>query len=180
MSPFTTFVSRRMAATIAAFALVAAGLVGYVAARDGGSPASADVSAQLVDPAALQAALDDPTTIGSADPTGGTSQLRSDLRAAFKLDGDARREALATVRQKALDGGYGEAVQRRAEHRQIRHDLFLSLLPDNLQADLTRLKDAPADQREQIRTQIMDKAVAGGYGSDVQKAAVRLRGLHES
>jgi hypothetical protein len=181
MSPFTTFVSRKLAAAVAAFGLVAAGLVGYAAARDGGgSSGSPEVSAQLVDPAALQAALEDPATIDTSaaeDPTG-RSRLRSDLRAAFKLDGDARREALAAIRQKAQDGAYGEAVQRRAERRQIRHDLFFSLLPDNLQADLTRLKDAPADQREQLRGDIMDKALAGGYGPDVQKAAQKLRDLH--
>lgn len=184
MSPFTTYVSRRMLAAVAAFALIALGLA-YVSAHDGpppGASGSADVSAQLIDPAALQAALDDPTASGAAvtdDPGGGRSKLRADLRAAFRLDGDARRDALAAVRQKALDGGYGGAVQHRAERRDVRHDLFVSLLPDNLQADLDHLKAAPADQREQLRAEIIDNAVAGDYGPDVQKAAERLRALHQ-
>ncbi|MGY2877051.1 hypothetical protein ACVW00_004241 [Marmoricola sp. URHA0025 HA25] len=184
MSPFATFVSRRMAAALAAFAVIAALLVGYVAVRDaGGSPDGSDLNAQLVDPTALQAALDDPAaagTVAADDPAGGRAQLRADLRAAFKLEGDARRAALASIRQKARDGGYGNAVERRADRRQIRHELFLSLLPDNLQADLTRLQDAPADQRAQLRSDIMDKAVAGDYGPDVQKAAEQLRGLHKT
>jgi len=187
MNPFVHFVSRKVTATVAVFAVgSAAALTGYAVVRGvQGSPADgSQITTQVVDPAALQAALDDPAssttgTTGTADPSG-RSRLRADLRAAFRLDGDARRDALAAVRQKALAGGYGAAVQRRAERRQVHHDLFLSLLPDNLQADLARLREAPADQRDRLRAQIMDNAVAGVYGPDVQKAAQKLRDLHQS
>jgi hypothetical protein len=177
MTTFTTFVSRRLAAAITVFVVVAALAVGYVALSGGSAPASPNANAGTVDAVAVQAALDDP---GNDAADSGRSQLRSDLKAAFKLEGDARRDALAKIRQQAQDGAYGDRIERRADRRQIHHDLFLSLLPDNLQSDLARLKDAPADQREQLRAEIMDKAVAGDYGPDVQKAAEQLKGLRKS
>jgi len=112
-----------------------------------------------------------------ADPNNDWSQLEADLEAARALEGDARRDALADIRVKAQDGGYGSGVERRADRRQIHRELFFNLLPDNLQADLTELKNAPADQREQLRADIMDNALAGDYGADVQKAAEKLREL---
>ena len=181
MSPFTTFVSRKVAATIAVFAAGAVVLVGVAVAQAGAGPDTAAPSSQAVDPAALEAALADPGSADSVatDATGGRSQLRADLKAAFALTGDARRDALAKIRQEAQDGAYGDRIEHRADRRQIRHDLFFSLLPDDLQTDLTNLKDAPADQREQLRADIMAKAVAGGYGPDVQKAAEQLQALHK-
>jgi hypothetical protein len=183
MRAFTHYVSRRMIAALAIFAAIAMALVTIAAARDAGDSQSsdgADIAAELVDPQAFEAALDDPASAVEAaadDSTGGHSQLRADLKAAFQLEGDARRAALADIRAKAQDGGYGDRIERRADRREIHHQLFLSLLPDNLQADLTELKDAPADQREQVRSDIVDKALAGDYGDDVKKAAEQLQQL---
>lgn len=184
MSPFSTFVSRRMAAAIAVFAVVAAAFVGFAAAGGSGTASGTpDITAQVVDPQAFRAALDDPGSIDTtaADDQGDDwKQLRADLRAARALEGDARRDALADIRQKALDGAYGDGIERRADRRQVHRELFFSLLPDNLQADLTDLKNAPADQREQLRREITDNALAGDYGPEVQKAAEQLQELRKS
>jgi hypothetical protein len=88
--------------------------------------------------------------------------------------------ALKDIRAKALAGDYGARVERRAERRDVRHDLFFSLLPDNLQADITAMKAAPSDERKQLRADILDKALAGEYGSEVQKAAEKLQALRKS
>jgi hypothetical protein len=189
LTAFTRFVSRKMVAALAVFAVVAAALVGVAAARGNSGTTSVDLTSQaqaldaaLADPAAALdgAALDGAALDGAADPTdpsGGWSRLRADLKAARALHGDARRAALADIRQKARDGSYGSGIERRADRRQIHRELFFSLLPDNLQADLTELKNAPVDQREKLRADIMDKALAGEYGADVQKAAEKLRDL---
>ena len=92
---------------------------------------------------------------------------------------DTSDDVGAAIRAKALAGDYGKAIQRRAERRDIRHDLLVSLLPENLQQDLQALRLAPADQRPQLRAAIIDKALAGEYGADVQKAAERLKALHQ-
>jgi hypothetical protein len=182
MSPFTSFVSRKVLGAVAVFAVFAVSFGGYLLAQ--GSTATASGSTDLTSSQAAQVldtALTDPGTVaaaGAPDPTG-RAQLRADLLAALRLKGDARRSALADVRAKALAGGYGQAVQRRAERRDIRHDLLVSLLPDNLQQDLTALKNAPADQRAQLRSDIVAKALAGEYGPEVQKAAERLKGLRQ-
>jgi hypothetical protein len=180
LTAFTRFVSRKMVAALAGFAVVAAGLVGIAAAR-GDSTADTATVDLTSEAQALDAALADPgaalDATDPADPSGGWSRLRADLKAARALDGDARRAALADIRQKAQDGGYGSGIERRADRRQIHRELLFSLLPDNLQEDLTELKNAPADQREQLRADIMDKALAGDYGADVQKAAEKLRDL---
>jgi hypothetical protein len=191
MTPFTQYVSRKVLAAVAVFAVVAATLVGFAVARgtDGSSDtatvdlsarAAADFGAALADPAAALEATagpDDPAAGG--DGSGGWRQLRADLRAARSLDGDARRDALAAIRTKAQEGAYGDRIERRADRRQIHRDLFFSLLPDNLQADLTDLKNAPADQRPALRADIMDKALAGDYGPEVQDAATKLKDLRE-
>jgi hypothetical protein len=192
MSAFARYVTRKVGATVAvfaAFAVVAAAVAGLVVARGAGGSGSDDVglSSSLSDPQALDAALADPASAvgGSTDPAdptdshAGWQQLKADLKAARALEGDARRAALADIRAKAADGAYGDAIERRADRHQIRHELFFSLLPDNLQTDLTQLKDAPSDQREQLRADIVDKALAGDYGPEVQKAAEKLQALHQ-
>jgi hypothetical protein len=179
MSSLTRFVSRKVLAAVVAFAVFAIALVGVSIVRQGTSTLDLS-STQGAD--ALGAALADPTDQTSADQAdaGGASQLQADLRAARALKGSERAAALKDIRAKALAGDYGSRVERRAERRDIRHDLFFSLLPDNLQADINAMKAAPADQRKQMRADILDKAVAGDYGSEVQKAAERLQALHKS
>lgn len=177
MSPFTRFVSRRMLRAGAVFAVFAATLAGLLAALGTTNPSAHAAPASttaVISPSSAQGA-----SATSGDPAG-RAKLRADLRAAFRLQGDARRAALAEIRAKALAGDYGKGVQRRAERRDIRHDLLVGLLPENLQQDLQALKDAPADQRKQLRSQIVAKALAGDYGPQVQQAAERLQALHHA
>ncbi|MXM67666.1 hypothetical protein GR925_30580 [Streptomyces sp. HUCO-GS316] len=44
-------------------------------------------------------------------------ELRADIRELRGLTGEERREELLAIRDKALDGGYGDRVQRWAERR---------------------------------------------------------------
>jgi len=183
MSSFARFVSRKMLRVIAVFAVVAAATVGGTLARGdaGSAPGTVDLESSLSDPEAFAAILDDPTVAASdrADQDRGRQQLRADVRAARALEGDARREALAAIRARAQDGEYGDGIERRADRRQVRHDLFLSLLPDDLRADLTELKSASADKRAELRGQILDRALAGDYGPEVQHAAEQLQALRD-
>jgi hypothetical protein len=183
MSSFTSYVSRKVLGVVAVFAVFAIAFAVVLVAQ-GGTDAVDLTATQVDDAQALDVALTDPAAINDvaaapADPNGGWSQLRADLKAARALEGDARRTALADIRAKAQDGSYGIGIERRADRRQIHRELFFSLLPDNLQADLKELKDAPADQREQLRADILDKALAGDYGPDVQKAAQSLEELRK-
>jgi hypothetical protein len=180
MTSFTRFVSRKVIGAVAVFAVAAAAFVGtyaFVADRQPDT-ATVDLTSEAQ---AFDAALADPAVaLGTStddSPDGSRADLRADLRAAMKLQGDARRQALADIRTKAQDGGYGDRIQRRADRRQIHRELFFNLLPDNLQTDLQALKDAPADQRPAMRADIMARAVAGDYGPDVQDAAKKLQAL---
>ena len=182
MSQFTRDVSRKVLGVVTVFAVAAVALVAVVATR-GDAGAVGLTGSRAGDAQALEVALSDPASTDDSPTPGdagdGWRRLRSDVKAARSLDGDARRDALAAIREQARDGAYGDRIEHRADRRQIRHDLFLSLLPDDLQSDLTRLKAAPADQRKQLRADIMDKAVAGDYGADVQTAAEQLRALRQ-
>jgi len=182
MSQFTRYVSRKVLGVVTVFAVAAVALVAVIAGH-GDAGAVGLTGSRAGDAQALEVALSDPASIADSPAPGGTSdgpsRLRADLKAARALDGTARHDALADIRQKARDGAYGDRIEHRADRRQIRHDLFFSLLPDNLQADLTALKAAPEDQRTQLREHIMDKALSGDYGADVQKAAEQLRTLRQ-
>jgi hypothetical protein len=186
MSSFTRYVSRKVLSAVAIFAAVAVVMTAVVVAEAAGSDdsGSVDIASQGYDAEALDAALADPASVidatDPADPSGDRQQLRADLKAARALAGDARRDALADIRDRARDGAYGSGIERRADRRQVRHELVFSLLPDELQTDLTALKDAPADERKQLREDILDRALAGDYGPDVQKAAEQLKELRQS
>lgn len=169
MSQFTRFVSRKVLGVIAVFAVaavVAVAAAGIAIVR-GTTDTVGLTRTQTAD------------TPSPGETSGGRQQLRADLKAARALDGDARRAALADIRTKARNGAYGDRIERRADRREIHHQLFFSLLPDDLQTDLTALRSASADQREQLRKDIMDKALAGDYGADVQKTAEQLRALRQ-
>jgi hypothetical protein len=167
MRSFSSLLAGKRRMVVAVTGAVVAAAVGYSLALAGGTTATA--SPTPTSDSALTAALT------KAD--GPRAALASDLKAARALSGAARLAALKQVRAKALAGGYGAAVERRAEKRGIKRDLVVSLLPDNLQSDLTALRAAPADQHKAMRQQIMTKALAGDYGADVKAAAERLHTL---
>ncbi len=120
------------------------------------------------------------TTPADADskdpaPSGQGSELRKDLREARDLDGTARRDALADIRDKARDGGYGDQVEHRFDRRGDRRAAFMALLPDELQADLEKARDAEGDDRKDQLEAIREKALDGGYGEKVKEAAEILK-----
>lgn len=128
-----------------------------------GSPATADVqqTASTIDTALQgdQTSTDDER-----------AQLRKDLKAARELEGQARVDALKKVRADARAGKYGDGVGRRFDRRMAHRSAFLALLPDDLQADIKKVKDADPADRKAMRDDIREKALTGVYGEKVQKA----------
>ena len=104
--------------------------------------------------------------------------MRADLKAARAETGAERRSALKAVRAKALDGGYGSAVEAQAKWRQSHKGDITGIrpLPDNLKADLKTLhgEDGKAAKLKEANA-IGDKALAGGYGSKVETLAKDLK-----
>lgn len=109
-------------------------------------------------------------TVNAADAT--SAQEIDQLAATVAADTSVYTEAEA--------GAYGDAVQRRVERRADRRDVVRALLPDALQADLAALKDAPHDDRDDLRKQIMSDALDGKYGAKVQAAAEKIKELRSS
>ncbi len=88
-------------------------------------------------------------------------ELRADVKAAKALKpGDERRAALQKIRAKALDGGYGAAVEVRARWLKDHRGEKLRPLPDSLKADLKTLHSTPAKIAQAEK--IADAAMAGG------------------
>jgi hypothetical protein len=95
--------------------------------------------------------------------------LRTDLQAARKADKADKAKDLADIRAKALAGGYGKVVEARVKDLK---SLDLRPLPAALKADLKTLhgEKTKADKQKEADA-IAQKAVAGGYGSGIQKLA---------
>lgn len=163
-------------AIVAVLSLVVIGARTQVSQPDAtqsAAPASSEDLDQLVVTLAAAGETDGETDGDRA----GVRQLRKDLRAARTLSGDDRKAALADIRTKARAGDYGDAVQRRLNRRMDRRSVIQSLLPDELRTDLAELKAAPADDRADLRAEIMSNALDGGYGAEVQEAAEKLQEL---
>ncbi len=142
-------------ARVAGLALAVAAAVGVGVWM---APAGADTPAAVV-------VKDEP----GDDP--GHQELRKDLKQARGLDGDERHDALKGIREDARDGKYGDRVDQRFERRGDRHAAFEALLPDEMQADIKKAKEADdADERKSLRQDIHQKALDGGYGEKVKTA----------
>lgn len=101
----------------------------------------------------------------------GNAELRKELKNAHNLEGDERRDAMKGIREDARDGKYGDRVEQRSERRGDRHAAFEALLPDEMQADIKKAKEAEdADEAKALREDIHEKALAGGYGEKVKAA----------
>lgn len=159
-----TAVGRRLAAAGLAFA-IAAGLVSALWLTSSTQPAEAS---------AMQTA----STLGSelaAD--GDRAELRKDLKAARELKGGARKDAIKQISEDAKAGKYGDKVAKRFDRREDRRAAVFALLPDELQADLKKLRAMdPGDERKAYRKEIQQKALEGGYGDKVKEAAEKLKG----
>lgn len=156
-----TAVGRRLAAAGSAFA-IAAGLTGVLWLASSAEPAGASVTQTA-------------STL-AADAKGDRAELRKDLKAARGLEGRARKDAIKDVRTDARAGKYGDKVADRFDRRADRRAAVFALLPDQLQADLKKLRAMePGDDRKAHRDDIRQRALDGGYGDKVQEAAEKLQ-----
>ncbi|CAN5498842.1 hypothetical protein BH10ACT4_BH10ACT4_00460 [soil metagenome] len=104
------------------------------------------------------------------------AELRADLKAARALKpGTERRDALKKIRATALDGGYGPAVEARAQWRKDHPGDKLRPVPANLKADLTTLHSTPKSGKAAEAEKIADTAVSGGYGSTIESFAKAVK-----
>lgn len=102
--------------------------------------------------------------------------FRADMKAARHLRGQARADAVKEVAANAKAGKYGDKIEKRFERRDAHRAAVFALLPDELQADLTKLRAMePGDERKAYRDDIRQKALDGGYGDKVQEAAQKLQ-----
>jgi len=100
------------------------------------------------------------------------ADLRADLKSAKALKpGTERRAALKKIQAKSLDGGYGAAVEARAEWRKDHKGEKLRPLPEKLKADLKTLHSTPKSEKLAEAEKIADTAIAGGYGATIESFA---------
>ena len=98
------------------------------------------------------------------------------MKAARQLEGQARADAVKKVAADAKAGKYGDKIEKRFDHREAHRAAIFALLPDDLQADLTKLRAMePGDDRKAFRDEIRQKALDGGYGDKVKEAAEKLQ-----
>lgn len=159
-----TAIGRRLAAAGLAFA-VAAGLVSALWLTSSTDPAEARVTQTA-------------SSLDSALATDGDrTELRQDLKAARELEGQARKDAIKQIRADAKAGKYGDKIEKRFDRRADRRAAVFALLPDELQADLKKLRAMePGEERKAYRDEIRQKALDGGYGNKVKEAAEKLKG----
>ena len=99
------------------------------------------------------------------------ADLRADLTAVRELPEGERAEALRAIRRDALDGDYGDRVQRFAERRDERVRAVRRMLPADLRVDLREARRLTGDARVEAYRDIRDGALAGDHGADVQRVA---------
>jgi hypothetical protein len=120
--------------------------------------------------------------------------LREDLEALRDLDPDERADELDAIRQRALDGEYGDRAQERADQLSGQFDgrfegrfggrfdgalrdrveARLDGLPEALREDLLAVRELPVEDRRGAVEKIHEDALAGSYGDEVQDRAETL------
>jgi len=106
--------------------------------------------------------------------------LQADLKAVRELPVGQRAEELREIRHAALEGDYGDRVQRFAERRGERVRAIRRALPDDLRADLREARALTGDARLDAYRGIRDGALAGEYGERVQQVAVTVKERREA
>ncbi len=106
---------------------------------------------------------------------GAPKEMRADLKKArAEAKGPQRRADLKAIATKALDGGYGAGAEAKAKFLQThRADLKgLRPLPASLKADLKTLHSEKGRTAKVAEANtIADKALAGGYGAQIENLA---------
>lgn len=101
--------------------------------------------------------------------------MRADLKKArAEAKGPQRRADLKAVATKALDGGYGAGAEAKAKFLQSHKSELKGLrpLPASLKADLKTLHSEKGKTAKVAEANtIADKALAGGYGTQLQTLA---------
>ncbi|MBC7517977.1 MAG: hypothetical protein H7248_03705 [Microbacteriaceae bacterium] len=118
------------------------------------------------------------TATNSITAADGKVALRADRTSARSLAaGSARNAAFKAIHSKALSGGYGSAIQSRAETVAGRTGLHLGKLPAALVTDMKSVHAAAPANRAALDTAIANKANAGSYGAAVRAAAKKIEAL---
>lgn len=99
------------------------------------------------------------------------SALRSDTKALKGKKGHDRREAVQAIETKALDGGYGSAVESIAKEART----AWASKPTGLQRDLRALKGDSRSERGAGLAAIEAKALKGEYGTAMQHYAQTVK-----
>ncbi len=173
-STLKTIVGRRLWITGLVLAIAAA-LVSAIWLTSSSQPASASI-AQTASTLDTELSQDPAASDAKADAKADRATFHAAMKAARKLKGQERVDALKKVAADAEAGKYGDRIEKRADRRADRRAAVFALLPDELQADLTKLRAmAPGDERKAYRKEIRDKALDGGYGDKVKEAAEKLQ-----
>lgn len=106
--------------------------------------------------------------------------LRGDLTAVRSLPAGEKAEALREIGRDALDGDYGDRVQRFAERRGERVRAVRSALPADMKVDLHEARRLIGDDRLDAYREIRAGALAGEYGDRVQEVAVTVQERREA
>jgi hypothetical protein len=106
--------------------------------------------------------------------------LQADLRAVRALPVGEKADALREIRRDALDGDYGDRVQRFAERRDERIRAIRRALPDAMRADLREARDLTGQARLDAYREIRAGALDGEYGDRVQEVAAKVQERREA
>lgn len=102
-------------------------------------------------------------------------ELRQDLSELRTLPEGERAEAARQIREDALEGGYGEAVQNGAERLRDLRLLRWSAAPKELRDDLREIRAADAGARAELVQAVVERALAGEYGDAAQRRVERFQ-----
>jgi hypothetical protein len=173
-STLKTVVGRKLWITGLVFAIAAA-LVSALWLTSSSGPATATIE-QTSSSLDTELSQDPASPDAKADAKADRAAFHAAMKAARQLKGQARVDAIKKVAADAKAGKYGDKIEKRFDRRADRRAAVFALLPDELQADLTKLRAmAPGDERKAYRDEIRQKALDGGYGDKVKEAAEKLQ-----
>ena len=174
-SSLKTVVGRRLWITGLVFAIAAA-LVSALWLTSSSGPATATIE-QTATTLGTELSRAPSSPEDKAEAKADRAEFRAAMKAARQLKGQARVDAVKKVTADAKAGRYGDKIEKRFDRRADRRAAVFALLPDELQADLRKLRAMePGDERKAYRDDIRQKALDGGYGDKVREAAEKLKG----
>lgn len=103
------------------------------------------------------------------------AELRKDVREVVLADPEDRPDLWQQIRDDAVDGEYGPRASRIAS----RLAEWADDRPEALTADIEQVRLAGCDERRVLAEDVIDGALAGKYGPDVQQRAEWLQEIAE-